>query len=234
MLPVRSQSLGDLIQPFLSITQTRGSFLSALSAVRLRERRCSGWHWRPPGGLPGGGGDSRALGGRWDFGNRQNHSGGREGVKGMKGPKDGQGDRVTGECPVVGQLGGQGWAGDWCGWCERRPKGWTPGTRSRQASLVPPDSGVSHRDQQLQGHLESQRKAALAGRGQLPSDGRPAALPTGHCAGLPSAKHPVHQQTINAQGLIWASSHQSFNYSDLPPPGRALGCAGLTHTGQGR
>lgn len=67
MLPVRSGSLGDLIQPFLSITQTRGSFLSALSAVRLRERRCSGWRWRPPGGLPGGGSDSRALGGRWDL-----------------------------------------------------------------------------------------------------------------------------------------------------------------------
>ena len=163
-------------------------------------RRASWWRERQQG-----------TGGQVRFGNRRNHGGGREGVRGMRGPKDGQGDRVMGECPAVGQPGGQGWAGDWCGWCERRPKGWTPGTWSRQASLVPPDSGVSHPDQQLQGHLESQWRAALAGCGQLPSDGRPAALPPGRCASLPSAKCPVHRQTSNAQGLSWASSHQSCN-----------------------
>ena len=104
MSPGRSQCLCYLIQPFLSITQTHGMVLSALSTVRLREGvlRAAGEDHQE-GFLEEG-----TTTGTWrlvGFGSRQNH---REGQGGgvARGLKDGQGDRVTGEGPAVGQPGG--------------------------------------------------------------------------------------------------------------------------------
>lgn len=100
MSPRRSQCRRYLIQPFLSVTQTHGLVLSALSAVRLREgllRAAGGDHQE--GFLEEG-----TTTGTWrlvGFGSRQNHRGGQGGGV-VRGLKDGQGDRVTGEGPVVG------------------------------------------------------------------------------------------------------------------------------------
>ena len=104
MSPGRSQCLRYLIQPFLSITQTHGMVLSALSTVKLREGvlRAAGEDHQE-GFLEEG-----TTTGTWrlvGFGSRQNHRGGQGGGL-VRGLKDGQGDRVTGEGPAVGQPGG--------------------------------------------------------------------------------------------------------------------------------
>lgn len=103
---------------------------------------------------------------------------------------DGAGHRIGGLGDREKEVGYEAGVG-----CVRRLQGWTPGPWGRQASLMPP-TRVCHSDQRLaqleasllwsQCHPEVQWRAVGARQGWLPSDGRPAALAAGRCAGLPT------------------------------------------------
>lgn len=83
----------------------------------------------------------------------------------------------------------------WCGLCEEAA-GLDPRGLGQMGQPDAPGPSVCHSDQRLaqleapllwsQGHWELPWRAVGAGRGWLPSDGRPAALPAGRSACLPA------------------------------------------------